>query len=79
MPRKYSLGVWYSRYWPYTSKEFRQIVEEYTQHGFPLDVIVLDMDWHKDGWTGWSWNRDLLPDAEDLLKWFHQQGLAVHA
>ncbi len=76
MPRKYSLGVWYSRYWPYTSKEFRQIVEEYTQHGFPLDVIVLDMDWHKDGWTGWSWNRDLLPDAEDLLKWFHQQGLA---
>ena len=75
LPRKYSLGVWYSRYWPYTSKEYREIVAEYHNHDFPLDVMVLDMDWHKDGWTGWSWNRKLLPDAEDLLQWFHEKGL----
>jgi len=77
MPRKYTLGAWYSRYWPYTSREYRDIVKEYADHGFPLDVIVMDMDWHKPGWTGWSWNRTLLPDAEELLKWFHSQGLAV--
>jgi alpha-glucosidase (family GH31 glycosyl hydrolase) len=77
LPRKYSLGAWYSRYWPYTSSEYRDLVKEYDSHGFPLDVIVMDMDWHKDGWTGWSWNRKLLPDAEDLLKWFHEEGLAV--
>ncbi|MCX6345552.1 MAG: DUF5110 domain-containing protein [Armatimonadetes bacterium] len=77
MPRKYALGTWYSRYWPYTSDEYRKIVAEYSEHNFPLDVMVMDMDWHKDGWTGWSWNRKLLPDAEDLLKWFHEQGLAV--
>ncbi len=77
LPRRYALGAWYSRYWPYTSKEFREIVQEYRQHDFPLDVMVLDMDWHKDGWTGWSWNRKLLPDAEDLLKWFHDQKLFV--
>jgi len=75
LPRKYVLGAWYSRYWPYTSPEFRQIVNEYTAHDFPLDNIVLDMDWHKDGWTGWSWNRKLLPDAEALLPWFHSQGI----
>ncbi len=77
LPRKYVLGAWYSRYWPYSSKDYHQIVEEYAQHDFPLDVIVMDMDWHKSGWTGWSWNRDLLPDAEELLQWFHQQGLHV--
>lgn len=77
MPRKYVLGAWYSRYWPYTSKDYHQIIDEYHQHDFPLDVIVMDMDWHKDGWTGWSWNRKLLPDAEELLQWFHQQGLRV--
>lgn len=77
LPRKYLLGSWYSRYWPYTSKEYREIVEEYHQNNFPLDIMVMDMDWHRDGWTGWSWNRTLLPDAEDLLAWFHQQGLAV--
>lgn len=77
MPRRYVLGAWYSRYWPYSSDDYRQIVKEYSEHDFPLDVIVMDMDWHKDGWTGWSWNRKLLPDAEDLLEWFHKQGLAV--
>ncbi len=77
LPRKYVLGSWYSRYWPYTSSEYREIVDEYDAHGFPLDVMVMDMDWHKDGWTGWSWNRKLLPDAESLLTWFHGKNLAV--
>ncbi len=77
MPRKYALGAWYSRYWPYTSDEFRGIVDEFEVHGFPLDVLVLDMDWHKPGWTGWSWNRELIPDPEDLLSWLHARDLAV--
>ena len=75
LPRKYALGAWYSRYWPYSSTDYRQIVAEYASHDFPLDNMVLDMDWHEDGWTGWSWNRKLLPDAEQLLPWFHSQGL----
>ena len=77
LPRKYALGVWYSRYWPFSSDDYRQIVREYGQHDFPLDNMVLDMDWHEDGWTGWSWNRKLLPDAEALLPWLHSQGLHV--
>ena len=75
LPRKYLMGAWYSRYWPFSSDDYRQLVKEYAQHDFPLDNMVLDMDWHKDGWTGWSWNRKLLPDAESLLPWLHSQGL----
>lgn len=77
VPRRALFGSWYSRYWPHTSAEFRQIVTDYESHGLPLDVMVLDMDWHRDGWTGWSWNRELLPDAEDLLRWLHARGLTV--
>ncbi|MCX6150610.1 MAG: DUF5110 domain-containing protein [Ignavibacteriales bacterium] len=77
LPRKYSLGSWYSRYWPYSSDDYRQLVKEYEQYNFPLDIMVLDMDWHRAGWTGWSWNRELLPDAEDLLSWFHQKKIFV--
>jgi alpha-glucosidase (family GH31 glycosyl hydrolase) len=77
LPRKYLLGSWYSRYWPYSSAEYREIVDQYEKNDFPLDVMVMDMDWHKDGWTGWSWNRKLLPDAEALLKWFHEKKLFV--
>jgi len=77
LPRKYLLGSWYSRFWPYTSADYRGIIAEYASHDFPIDNIVMDMDWHLDGWTGWSWNRTLLPDAEALLQDFHKQGLHV--
>lgn len=77
LPRKYLLGAWYSRYWPYTSADYRRIIAEYTAHDFPIDNIVMDMDWHTDGWTGWTWNRKLLPDYEALLADFHKQGLHV--
>lgn len=59
MPRKYTLGTWYSRYWPYSTAEFKQIVQEYKDHDFPLDMMVMDMDWHRDGWTGYTWNDKL--------------------
>ncbi len=75
LPRRNLLGAWYSRYWAFSSSDFRNIVEEYKQHDFPLDNMVLDMDWHRDGWTGWSWNKTLLPDAPQLLKDLHAAGL----
>ena len=77
MPRRYALGSWYSRYWPLHADDFRRIVEEYHAHAVPLDVMVMDTDWHREGWTGWSWNRELFPDPPGLLKWLHAQGLAV--
>ncbi|HUD71704.1 MAG TPA: TIM-barrel domain-containing protein, partial [Dongiaceae bacterium] len=77
LPRRAFLGSWYSRYWPLTSADYKNIVEEYRTQGFPLDIVVFDTDWHRAGWTGWSWNRDLLPDAEGLIGWLHGRGLLV--
>ncbi|MDX2175192.1 MAG: glycoside hydrolase family 31 protein [Candidatus Sumerlaeia bacterium] len=77
MPRKQVLGSWYSRWWHYSSDDYKQIVEEYAEHDFPLDVMVMDMEWHTGEWTGWSWNYELLPDPPALLKYFREQGLLV--
>lgn len=77
LPRRAALGAWFSRYWAFSSSDYRSIVQKYAAHDFPLDVMVLDMDWHRDGWTGWSWNRALLPDAEALLRDLHAENLAV--
>lgn len=77
VPRRYTLGIWFSRYWPFTDEDYRQIIREYRERNFPLDVIVMDMDWHREGWTGWSWNKKLIPDPKALLRWFHEQGLQV--
>ena len=37
----------------------------------------MDMDWHKDGWTGWSWNTSLIPDPKGLINWMHQHNMKV--
>jgi alpha-glucosidase (family GH31 glycosyl hydrolase) len=76
MPRRYTLGTWYSMWWPYTSTDYRNIMQEFHDHDFPLDMLVMDMDWHiTPGWTGYSWNRKILPDAEQLVKDIHSNGL----
>lgn len=79
MPRKHVLGSWYCRWFPYTEKQFREIVREYDEHGFPIDVLVMDMDWHAQnartgfghannlGWTGYTWNKKLIPNPQKLL------------
>lgn len=86
MPRKYTLGIWYSRYWSFTTDGFKQIVKEYAEHGFPLDTMVLDMGWHLnaappgmhvDTWTGYTWDKALIPDPAALIAWLHGQGLHV--
>lgn len=77
MPRKYVLGSWYSRWWPHSAADYRRIAGEYEAHGFPLDVVVLDMDWHEEGWTGYAWNKTLFPDPAGFLAWLHAHGLFV--
>lgn len=50
LPRKYLLGSWYTRWYAYTADEFKEIVKEYNTHGFPIDVLAIDMDWHHNDW-----------------------------
>lgn len=80
MPRKYVHGSWYCRWWNYTDDDYRQLVREYKEHDFPLDIMVFDMGWHTQnatvgtghagtrGWTGYSWNRKLIKDPAKLIQ-----------
>ena len=92
LPPKYTLGYWWSRYWIYTDQEMLDLAREIRQRDIPIDVMIVDMDWHytyKDlgnrigpdhffqgqGWTGYTWNRDLFPDPEGFLGDLHRMGL----
>ena len=99
MPRKYFFGSWYSRWWAYTSDDFKDIVSQYRENGFPLDILVMDMDWHYEdwqykegdpkpifgyghcganlGWTGYTWNKRLIPDPDGLLKYMKENNVEV--
>ncbi|QJD97224.1 DUF5110 domain-containing protein [Mucilaginibacter robiniae] len=91
LPPRYAFGYWWSRYWSYSDNEVRGVVGNFEQHKLPLDVFVVDMDWHytdslraKDdvfgqpkGWTGWTWNKRLFPDPDQFLHWMKEKELKV--
>ena len=56
------------------------VVEGYINRSIPLDIVVLDMEWHTQtawpkcetflgikGWGGYSWNRTLFPDPDRFI------------
>ncbi len=74
----FTLGNWWSRYWAYSAQDLRDLVAQFEAHDVPLDVFVIDMDWHTpDSWTGYTWNRELFPDPPAFLRWLHNKGLRV--
>ena len=46
LPPKYTLGYWWSRYWIYTDEEMLDLGREMRERGIPMDVMIVDMDWH---------------------------------
>jgi len=82
LPPRFTFGYWWSRYWAYTDKEMRTLVDKFHSYDIPLDVLVVDMDWHytdpgRGGWTGWTWNRSLFPDPAKFMEYLKDEGLKV--
>lgn len=83
LPPRYAFGYWWSRYWSYSDQDFRDLINNFQQLDLPLDVLVIDMDWHPispeagGGWTGWDWNERLFPDYKAFLGYLEQQGVKV--
>ncbi|MFV0587932.1 TIM-barrel domain-containing protein [Bacteroides reticulotermitis] len=82
LPPRYAFGYWWSRYWLYSDKEFRNLIDNFHTYQIPLDVLVVDMDWHytekgKGGWTGWTWNRDLFPNPKQFLGYLKDNKVKV--
>ena len=82
LPR-YALGNWWSRFHKYTQEEYLALLERFRKESIPISVGVLDMDWHTvdidprygKGWTGYTWNRELFPDPEAMMKKIHADGM----
>ena len=78
MPPLYIMGYWYSKYQQYTQQDFTDLVNEIQGHKIPIDVMIFDMDWHRsDQWTGWSWDKNKIPNPVGLISWMHRKNLKV--
>jgi hypothetical protein len=54
LPPHFAFGVWWSRYWAYTDQEEMDLVRDFERYGVPLDVLVVDMDWHNTFELRWG-------------------------
>ena len=72
----------------FSDDDYRQIMSELAENDIPTDVMILDMDWHwngdanclsagRGGWTGWSWNTNLIHDPVRLLHDIHDNKLRL--
>lgn len=65
LPPRFAFGTWWSRYWSYTDQEFKDLVRNFRTHEVPLDVLVIDMDWHPTLGIHW-WDNKLDPSGHTL-------------
>ena len=82
LPPRFTFGYWWSRYWAYTDREMRTLVDKFHAYDIPLDVLVVDMDWHytdegRGGWTGWTWNKSIFPNPGKFMDYLKDEGLKV--
>ena len=60
LPPKYAFGYWWCRFWQYSDFEFTGLGKEIRSLSLPIDVMVIDMDWHET----WSLRRHNAPKDE---------------
>ena len=78
MVPKQAMGVWWSRWYDLNNYDVRKVVDDYESRQIPLDVFVIDMDWHKkDDWSGFTFDPHIFPFAADDMGYLNKKGLIV--
>ena len=59
LPPKYVFGYWWSRYKAYSANELIELGKEFRSRSIPMDVMIIDMDWHE------TWQRSSRTERRD--------------
>jgi hypothetical protein len=85
IPPRAMHGAMFSRWFDLTSPLIREHVQGFESRALPLDVYIIDMDWHtglqNDGaihmdWDGYSLALDKFP-TRDIGQWLTSRGLVA--
>ncbi len=72
-----SLGLWFSRYYPYHDIELLDLVDTYRDKGYPIDYIVCDTDWKIGASTGYEINTKYFRDMPGFLEKMHDKNINI--
>ncbi len=80
IPSRPLLGAWFTRWFDYDHSDVERLLDIFDRSGLPLDVLILDMNWHtKNAWTGFSWDTQLFPFPNATLRMVRDRGLMIGA
>ncbi len=74
---KWVFGIWFSVFKKIDDKGNRDIVKKFHAEKLPLDVLVIDLYWHKHDWFGFDWNREWYPAPKKMIRWMHENGVKI--
>lgn len=77
IPTHRSFGIIFSRWPAFTESEVEDMARDFAANGYPLATLVMDMEWHKEGWGHWEFNPELIPDPERFFALCQKHGLEV--
>jgi hypothetical protein len=74
-----TLGLWNSRYYAYSQDEAEKMIRSYTEHGVPLDNMVIDTDWRarSDRGIGYDVDTKLFPDMKAFFSFAHANNIEI--
>ena len=76
----WSFGLWLSTSFTtnYDEATVTSMVEGMAERGIPLNVFHFDCYWMKAfNWCDFTWDPDVFPDPEGMLKRYHDRGLKL--
>jgi alpha-glucosidase len=77
LPTHRTFGIVFSRWPAFTEAEIAAMARDFAANGYPLSTLVMDMEWHKEGWGHWEFNPELIPDPAAFFAQCHAYGLEV--
>eukprot|EP01084_Bolivina_argentea_P023373 43597_1 len=77
---RYMLGSLHCYNYDYNAKQLQEIIENYQTRQIPIDVEIIDMDWHTFGtWGAYTYNYNLIPYPNITQTWFKKIGVKTSA
>lgn len=80
LPPAWSYGLWLSTSFKtdYSEDTVNQLVDEMVQQKLPLRVLHFDCYWMRaNRWCDFTWDPDLFPNPQAMLKRYHDRGLKI--
>ena len=81
---RYALGNWWCRNTTYDEISIKKLIRNFERNKIPISVMLFDHDWHyrnvgnfKDLKTGFSFNKQLFNNPQEMIQEFHKRGIRV--